>query len=148
MLDVETAAKEFALSGSEQNGDLTGKDLRLLAGRLRPGPTPELQAFLDRGVDFLTASTTDELAAKMNQLVGEHLVEAGSLRELIEARDLQVRSGLGKDPQVVATAAARRFVVDRLMRVAPPHPYLDPRPTRARVGPGQAGRWSRSGCTC
>ncbi len=137
VLDVETAAKEFALSGSEQNGDLTGKDLRLLAGRLRPGPTPELQAFLDHGVDFLTATTTDELAAKMNQLVGEHLVEAGSLRELIEARDLQVRSGLGKDPQVVAVAAARRFVVDRLMRVASPHPYLDPdRPGEGRAGSG------------
>ncbi len=135
--DVETAAKEFALSGSEQNGDLTGKDLRLLSGRLRPGPTPELQAFLDRGVDFLTATTTDELAAKMNQLVGEHLVEPGALRELIEARDLQVRSGLGKDPQVVATAAARRFVVDKLMRVATPHPYLDPhRPGEGRAGAG------------
>ena len=137
VLDVETAAKELALSGSEQNGDLTGKDLRLLAGRLRPGPTPELQAFLDRGVDFLTAATTDELAAKMNQLVGEHLVEAGPLRELIEARDLQVSSGLGKDPQVVATAAARRYPVDRLMRVAPPHPYLDPhRPREGRAGAG------------
>ncbi|HEU4545375.1 MAG TPA: FAD-binding protein, partial [Microlunatus sp.] len=137
VLDVETAAKELALSGSEQNGDLTGKDLRLLAGRLRPGPTPELQAFLDRGVDFLTAATTDELAAKMNQLVGEHLVEAGPLRELIEARDLQVSSGLGKDPQVVATAAARRYPVDRLMRVAPPHPYLDPhRPGEGRAGAG------------
>ena len=56
VLDLETAAKEFALSGSEQNADLTGKDLRLLAGRLRPGPTPELQAFLDHGVDFLTAA--------------------------------------------------------------------------------------------
>ncbi|HEY5979021.1 MAG TPA: FAD-binding dehydrogenase [Microlunatus sp.] len=137
VLDVETAAKEFALSGSEQNGDLTGKDLRLLAGRLRPGPTPELQAFLDRGVDFLTADTIDELAAKMNQLVGERLVEAGSLRELVEARDLQVTSGLGKDPQVVATAAARRFVVDKLMRVATPHPYLDPhRPGEGRAGAG------------
>jgi predicted oxidoreductase len=137
VLDVDTAAKEFALSGSEQNGDLTGKDLRLLAGRLRPGPTPELQAFLDRGVDFLTAATTDELAAKMNQLVGEHLVEAGPLRELIEARDLQVSSGLGKDPLVVATAAARRFVVDKLMRIAPPHPYLDPhRPGEGRAGTG------------
>ena len=135
--DVETAAKEFALSGSEQNGDLTGKDLRLLSGRLRPGPTPELQAFLDRGVDFLTATTTDELAAKMNQLVGEHLVEAGALRELIEARDQQVRSGLGKDPQVVATAAARRFVVDKLMRVATPHPYLDQdHPGEGRAGTG------------
>ena len=73
----------------------------------------------------------------MNQLVGEHLVEHGALRELIEARDLQVRSGLGKDPQVVATAAARRFLVDRLMRIAPPHPYLDPdRPGEGRAGSG------------
>ena len=88
-------------------------------------------------MDFLTATTTDELAAKMNQLVGEHLVEPGALRELIEARDLQVRSGLGKDPQVVATAAARRFVVDKLMRVATPHPYLDPhRPGEGRAGAG------------
>jgi len=137
VLDLETAAKEFALSGSEQNGDLTGKDLRLLAGRLRPGPTPELQAFLDHGVDFLTAGTVEELATKMNQLVDEHLVDPGSLRELIEARDEQVRSGLGKDPQVVATAAARRFLVDRLMRIASPHPYLDPdRPGEGRAGSG------------
>jgi predicted oxidoreductase len=135
VLDLQTAAREFALSGSEQNGDLTGKDLRLLAGRLRPGPTPELQTFLDHGVDFLTAHTVSELAAMMNQLVGEHLIEAGALRELIEARDLQVRSGLGKDPQVTATAAARRYVVDKLMRVAVPHPYLDP----ARPGEGRAG---------
>ena len=137
VLDAETAAKELALSGSEQNGDLTGRDLTLLAGRLRPGPTPELQAFLDHGVDFLTAVTVDELAAKMNQLVGEHLVEPGPLRELIEARDGQVACRLGKDPQVVATAAARRFLVDRLMRVAPPHPYLDPdRPGEGRAGSG------------
>jgi predicted oxidoreductase len=137
VLDAETAAKELALSGSEQNGDLTGKDLKLLAGRLRPGPTPELQAFLDHGVDFLAAHTVDELAAKMNQLAGEHLIEPGPLRELIEARDHQVRSGLGKDPQVVATAAARRFVVDRLMRVASPHPYLDPdAPGQGRAGSG------------
>ncbi|HEU5484523.1 MAG TPA: FAD-binding dehydrogenase, partial [Microlunatus sp.] len=137
VLDLETAAKELALSGSEQNGDLTGRDLRLLAGRLRPGPTPELQAFLDRGVDFVTAQTVDELAAEMNGLVGEQLVQPGALRELIESRDLQVRSGLGKDPQVVATAAARRFLVDRLMRVAPPHPYLDPdRPGEGRAGSG------------
>ncbi|MDN5762876.1 MAG: FAD-binding dehydrogenase, partial [Microlunatus sp.] len=136
VLDAETIAKELALSGSEQNGDLTGKDLRLLAGRLRPGPTPELQKFLDHGVDFLTAPTTEELAAKMNQLTGSQLIDAGSLRETIEARDAQVRSGLGKDPQVIATAAARRFLVDKLMRVAPPHSYLDP----DHPGEGRAGR--------
>ena len=137
VLDLETAAKELALSGSEQNGDLTGKDLRLLAGRLRPGPTPELQAFLDGGEDFLTAASTAELTAKMNELAGAPLVDAGALRELIEAHDLQVTSGLGKDPQVVAVAAARRFLVDRLMRVAGPHPLLDPdAPGEGRAGPG------------
>lgn len=137
VLDLETAAKELALSGSEQNGDLTGRDLRLLAGRLRPGPTPELQAFLDHGVDFLTADTTAELATKMNALAGQPLVDAEALRQLIEARDLQVTSGLGKDPQVVAVAAARRFLVDRLMRVVPPHPLLDPAaPGAGRAGPG------------
>ncbi|MDN5771553.1 MAG: FAD-binding protein, partial [Microlunatus sp.] len=62
--------------------------------------------------------------------------DAGSLRETIEARDAQVRSGLGKDPQVIATAAARRFLVDKLMRVAPPHSYLDP----DHPGQGRAGR--------
>jgi predicted oxidoreductase len=135
VLDADTLAKEFALSGSEQNGDLTGKDLRLLAGRVRSGPTPEVRAFTERGVDFLTAGSVPELAAQMNQLVGEHLIDSEALLRIIEARDLQVNSGLGKDPQVVATAAARRFIGDRLLRVAPPHPLLDPK----RPGEGVAG---------
>jgi uncharacterized protein len=126
VLDRQTVAAEFALSGSEQNGDLTGKDLRLLAGRVRPGPTPEVQAFVERGVDFVFAGSVPELAAQMNQLVGEHLIDSEALQRTIEARDLQVRTGLGKDPQVVATAAARRFIGDRLLRVTPPHPLLDP----------------------
>ena len=103
------SAKEFGLSGSEQNGDLTGKDLRLLAHRVRPGPTPEVQAFIERGVDFVPAGSVAELAAQMNQLAGEHLIDADALRQTIEARDLQVRTGLGKDPQVVATSAARKL---------------------------------------
>ena len=89
-----------------------------------------------------------ELAAQMNQLVGEHLIDADALLRTIEARDLQVRSGLGKDPQVVATAAARRFIGDRLLRVAPAAPAARPEARRARAWPGPAGRWSRSGCTC
>jgi uncharacterized protein len=135
VLDTDTLAKEFALSGSEQNGDLTGKDLRLLAGRVRPGPTPEVREFAERGVDFVTAGSVPELAAQMNQLVGEHLIDSDALQRTIEARDLQVYSGLGKDPQVVATAAARRYLGDRLLRVVPPHPLLDPK----RPGEGLAG---------
>jgi predicted oxidoreductase len=126
VLDAKTMAKEFALSGSEQNGDITGKNLRLLAHRVRPGPTPEVRAFIERGVDFVSARTVAELAAQMNQLAGEHLIDAAALRCTIEARDLQVRTGLGKDPQVVATAAARSYLVDKVMRVAAPHELLDP----------------------
>jgi uncharacterized protein len=135
VLDQATLAAEIALSGSEQNADLTGKSLRLLAGRVRGGPTPEVRTFQEVGVDFVSAGTVLELAAQMNQMVGEHLVDGEALRQVIEARDLQVRSGLGKDPQVVATAAARRFVGDRLLRVVSPHQLLDPK----APGTGQAG---------
>ncbi|GAA2098075.1 FAD-binding dehydrogenase [Microlunatus panaciterrae] len=127
VLDLTTIAAEFALSGSEQNADLTGKDVRGLTSRVRGGPTPEVQAFLDRGVDFVSAATVTELAGKMNALAGERLVNADALGQIIEARDLQVRSGLGKDPQVVASRAARSFLGDRLIRVAPPHELLDRR---------------------
>jgi uncharacterized protein len=135
VLDQATVSAEIALSGSEQNGDLTGKDLRLLAGRVRSGPTPEVRAFQQVGVDFVTAESVLELAAQMNQLVGEHLIDGQALQRVIEARDLQVRSGLGKDPQVVATAAARRFLGDKLLRLVSPHEFLDSK----AAGEGRAG---------
>ena len=137
VLDQATASTEIALSGSEQNGDLTGRNLRLLAGRLRSGPTPEVRAFQEVGVDFVSAGSVPELAGQMNQLVGEHLIDGEALRQVIEARDFQVRSGLGKDPQVVATVAARRFLGDRLLRVVAPHELLDPKaPGTGRAGSG------------
>jgi uncharacterized protein len=137
VLDRATVSAEIALSGSEQNGDLTDKSMRRLAGRVRSGPTPEVRAFQEVGVDFVSAESALELAAQMNQLVGEHLVDGEALRRVIEARDLQVRSGLGKDPQVVATAAARRFLGDRLLRVVSPHEMLDPKaPGEGRAGSG------------
>jgi uncharacterized protein len=137
VLDQATVSAEIALSGSEQNRDLTGKSLRRLAGRVRSGPTPEVRAFQEVGVDFVSAESVLELAAQMNQLVGEHLIDGDALQKVIEARDLQVRSGLGKDPQVVATAAARRFLGDRLLRVVSPHELLDPRALeQGRAGSG------------
>jgi predicted oxidoreductase len=137
LLDQATVSAEIALSGSEQNGDLTDKSLRRLAGRVRSGPTPEVRAFQEVGVDFVSAESVLELAAQMNQLVGEHLIDGDALQKVIEVRDLQVRSGLGKDPQVVATAAARRFLGDRLLRVSSPHELLDAKaPAQGRAGSG------------
>ncbi|MGF6832047.1 putative oxidoreductase [Paenarthrobacter sp. TE4293] len=126
VLNRTIALKELALSGSEQNPDLTGKDVRLLATRLRPSADTPIQRFLDRGVDFIQASSPAALASRMNHLTGRPLINASALEELIHARDRQVESGLGKDPQLAAIRAARRFATDKLMRVAPPHRIADP----------------------
>ncbi|UKA51916.1 FAD-binding dehydrogenase [Arthrobacter sp. FW305-123] len=126
VLNRTIALKEMALSGSEQNPDLTGKNVRLLASRLRPTADSPIQRFMDKGVDFLQASTPAGLATRMNQLAQNTLIDAAGLEALIRARDNQVASGLGKDPQLAAIRAARRFATDKLMRVAPPHRLTDP----------------------
>ncbi|MBK0331801.1 FAD-binding dehydrogenase [Brachybacterium sp. MASK1Z-5] len=118
--------KEFVLSGSEQNPDLTGKDLRAVLGRVRPGAPPPVQAFLDRGEDFVTASDVPGLVQKMNALVGEDLVDAERLETQIRARDAEVVNPFAKDTQITAIRGARRYVGDRLIRTAAPHRLLDP----------------------
>ncbi len=128
VLDMDTVGPEFGLSGSEQNPDFVQKSVKLLLTTRAGGKiTPPVQAFLDRGVDFLTAPTVPELVGKMNALVGEDLIDADALAALVRDRDHQVRAKLGKDPQVVATAGARRYVGDRRMRVSAPHEMLDPK---------------------
>ena len=126
VLDKTILGSEFALSGSEQNPDLTGKDLRLLLERVKPGAVGPVEAFAEKSDEFLWADTPAELAAKMNALSGSDRIDADALERTIVARDRQVETGLGKDPQVVATAMARRYVVDKLIRVAKPHRLLDP----------------------
>lgn len=126
VLDRTILGREFALSGSEQNPDLTGRDVALLMDRLKRGAVGPVEAFAQRSPEFLHAGTPEELAAAMNALSGTDRIEPRHLRATIEARDEQVASGLGKDPQVVATTAARHYLVDRLIRVAAPHRLLDP----------------------
>jgi predicted oxidoreductase len=127
LLDERTIGPEFGLSGSEQNPDFAAKSIKLLLTTRAGGKiTPPVQAFLDRGVDFLTAPTVGELVRKMNELVGEPLIDADELAGTVALRDGQVRSGLGKDPQVLAVEAARRYFGDKRMRTAEPHELLDP----------------------
>ncbi|MER6433592.1 FAD-binding dehydrogenase [Streptomyces sp900105245] len=120
--------KEFALSGSEQNPDITAKDRKAvlrdrLLGKGAPGP---VQAFLDKGADFVTADTLEELVRRMNGLTGEPLLDAAEVRRQIEARDLQMANPYSKDSQVQGIRNARRYIGDRLGRVAAPHRILDP----------------------
>ncbi len=126
VLDKTILGAEFALSGSEQNPDLTGRNVPLLAQRVLPGAVGPVETFARRSPEFIAADDPETLAARMNALTGGDRIDPAALRATIEARDEQVATGLGKDPQVVATAMARRFVVDRLIRVAKPHRLLDP----------------------
>jgi hypothetical protein len=119
--------KEFALSGSEQNPDLTGRDVKLLLDRVRAGVAPPVQAFLDRGEDFVVARTLPELVAGMNRVTGgtPELRLADVEREVV-ARDREVAHPFTKDLQVTAIRGARSYLGDKLIRVAPPHRLLDP----------------------
>ncbi|MFS0704726.1 FAD-binding dehydrogenase [Cellulomonas sp. 179-A 9B4 NHS] len=126
VLDRTILGAELALSGSEQNPDLTGRSVPQLLQRVLPGAVGPVEEFASRSPEFVTADTPAGLAAGMNALTGTDRVDADRLARTIAARDAQVATGLGKDAQVVATAMARRYVVDRLIRVAPPHRLLDP----------------------
>lgn len=118
--------KEFALSGSEQNPDLTGKDIRLLLKRLGKEPPGPVRAFMERGEDFAVRDTLEELVTAMNAISGDDRLNIDHIRNQIEARDREIENGFSKDAQVTAIHGARRYLGDRLMRTAKPHRLLDP----------------------
>jgi predicted oxidoreductase len=128
ILTQKIIEKEFALSGSEQNPDITSKSrARFLRERLlgkgAPGP---VAAFARRGADFVSASTVEELVGRMNALTAEALLDPVTVRAQLEARDREVTNPYSKDAQVQGIHNARRYIGDRLGRVATPHRILDP----------------------
>jgi predicted oxidoreductase len=119
--------KEFALSGSEQNPDLTGKDVKLLLGRVRSGVAAPVKAFLERGEDFVVADTLPELVAGMNRITGgTPELDLATVEREIVCRDRAIANEFGKDMQITAIRGARHYLGDKLIRVAPPHRLLDP----------------------
>lgn len=119
--------KEFALSGSEQNPDLTDKNIPLLLKRLGKNPPGPVQAFMDKGEDFAVRGTLDELVAEMNEISGEHRLSLHHIRQQVEARDREIENRFSKDAQVTAIRGARAYIGDKLMRTAKPHRILDPK---------------------
>lgn len=118
--------KEFALSGSEQNPDLTGKDIPLLLKRLGKEPPAPVRAFMERGEDFIVRDTLDALVDGMNALELGHRLDRAHVRQQIEARDREVENPFSKDQQITAIRGARAYWGDKLMRTARPHSLLDP----------------------
>jgi predicted oxidoreductase len=119
--------KEFALSGSEQNPDTTAKSVKaVLRERLGSGPPSPVQAFMERGEDFVVERTLPALVRRMNALAGEDLIDHAALEAQIVARDRQIANPYAKDGQVTAIHGARAYFADKVTRVAAPHRILDP----------------------
>ena len=119
--------KEFALSGSEQNPDLTGKSWRMTLRRAtnKGAPAP-VEAFKKNGADFIVRDTIEELVGAMNALAGDNLLRLEHLKAQIEARDREIENPYVKDTQVMNIHNARHYIGDRLIRTAKPHRILDP----------------------
>jgi predicted oxidoreductase len=118
--------KEFALSGSEQNPDLTNKSVRQVLQRVGKGAPPPVEAFKQKGADFVVAATLPELVAGMNRLTPEPLLDPAAVEREVRARDREMDNPFSKDAQITAIHGARRYRGDRLVRVAKPHKLLDP----------------------
>ena len=119
--------KEFALSGSEQNPDLTGKSWLMTARRAtnKGAPAP-VEAFKSKGADFIVRDDLESLVSAMNALAGDNLLKFDHLKVQIEARDREIANAYVKDTQVMNIHNARRYIGDRLIRTAKPHRILDP----------------------
>jgi hypothetical protein len=119
--------KEFALSGSEQNPDLTGKSWRMTIRRAtnKGAPAP-VEAFKQNGADFIVRDNLADLVSAMNALSGDNLLQHDHIRAQIEARDREIVNPYVKDAQVMNIHNARRYIGDKLIRTAKPHRILDP----------------------
>jgi predicted oxidoreductase len=119
--------KEFALSGSEQNPDLTSKSWRMTARRAtnKGAPAP-VEAFKKNGVDFVVRDNLADLVTAMNALAGTNLLDHNDIKRQIEARDREIDNPYVKDTQVMGIHNARKYIGDRLFRTAKPHRILDP----------------------
>ena len=126
ILTQKIIEKEFALSGSEQNPDLTGKDLGLLAKRVAPGAPGPVEAFKQKGADFVVADTLDGLLAGMKRL-SEVPLDLELVTRHVRERDRELDNDFGKDLQLAAVRAARAYRGDKLIRIASPHKLTDPK---------------------
>ncbi|QDC01782.1 FAD-binding dehydrogenase [Mesorhizobium sp. 8] len=127
ILTEKIIRKEFALSGSEQNPDLTGKSWRQVLGRATSGIPGPVRAFIEKGEDFIIERDLARLVERMNALIGgAPLLDIARVEREIRTRDLQLDNPFSKDAQVIALRGARNYLGDRLIRTAKPHRILDP----------------------
>jgi predicted oxidoreductase len=126
ILTQKIIEKEFALSGSEQNPDLTGKSVRGVLGRVGKGAPPPVEAFMERGADFIVERELGDLVRRMNALTPSPLLDLRVVEREVVARDREIDNAFTKDLQITAVRGARSYLGDKLIRIAKPHRLLDP----------------------
>ncbi|KAH6616193.1 FAD binding domain-containing protein [Chaetomium sp. MPI-SDFR-AT-0129] len=124
-------AREFALSGSEQNPDITSKSIwQVLKQRIfsSKGTIP-VQNFVQHGADFVVRDNLEDLVKGMNELIasvpGAPQLDLAAIRDVIETRDGQFANTFSKDAQAMLIHSARTYWSDRRSRIAAPHRLLD-----------------------
>ncbi|MFF3651060.1 FAD-binding dehydrogenase [Streptomyces sp. NPDC002181] len=127
VLNQRIIGKEFGLSGSEQNPDLTGKSVRDVIDRARQAVPGPVKAFMDKGTDFVVERDLASLVRGMNAVTKEDLLDEETVRREIVARDREIANPFTKDLQVTAIHGARKYLGDKLIRTAAPHRILDPK---------------------
>lgn len=127
VLNQRIIGKEFGLSGSEQNPDLTGKSIRDVIDRARQAVPGPVKAFMDNGADFVVERDLTSLVRGMNAITKEGLLDEETVRREIVARDREIANPFTKDLQVTAIHGARKYLGDKLIRTAAPHRILDPK---------------------
>jgi uncharacterized protein len=127
VLNARIIAKEFGLSGQEQNPDLTGRSVRAVLARGRDGGPAPVRAFVDRGPDFVSANSLRELVTAMNALPDVEPLDYAKVEAEVTARDREVLNKFTKDSQITAIRAAREYLPDRIARVVAPHRLTDPK---------------------
>ena len=114
LLNQTIIEKEFALSGSEQNPDLTGKDLALLARRLRPGAPGPVEDFKRQGEDFVVANNLPALIKGMQERSPGVRIDRIQVEREALARDRELDNEFSKDAQINAIRLARHYRGDKL----------------------------------
>jgi predicted oxidoreductase len=127
VLNARIIAKEFGLSGQEQNPDLTGRSVRAVLSRGRDGGPAPVRAFVDKGVDFVTANSLRDLVSAMNGVDGAASLDYATVEAEVTARDREVVNRFSKDGQITAIRGARDYLPDRVARVVAPHRLTDPK---------------------
>lgn len=129
VLNKSIIAREFALSGSEQNPDITGKSILLLLQRIfGSNGTGPVQAFMKNGEDFIVETSLNDLLKRMDNLGQKHggpPLDVNQVKREIELRDAQVDNSYTKDAQLMLIQNARDFWPDKFSRVVKPHKLLD-----------------------